>query len=396
MVQSYSSDLIKYAKAADEIKHAIERSRYRSVATVNRETLSLYFGVGKFVSENSRTHFWGTGALTSISVLLQKELPGLRGFSESGLKRMRIFYEEWSPLISSPKYIKDTHSDTSSCLNRPTALDDLNIDEHLLLNMLLHPADVSFSWEDFLKISFSHHIEILTRSKDLVERLFYVHFAAQGAWSLSTLKNYIKEGIYSKRGIMPSNFTRVLPETAYASKAIMAFKDEYMLEMVNLENVGEREQDWNEKVIENQIVTNIKQFILKFGNDFAFIDSQHRLIVAGEEMYADLVFFNRELNASVIIELKRGKFRTNYLGQLSGYLTAYDMTEKKSHENPSIGIILCQDANRQFVEIMVRDYDKPMGVATYRTAQEMPENLRRTLPDINELQQLLTEDMTTG
>ena len=97
----------------------------------------------------------------------------------------------------------------------------------------------------------------------------------------------------------------------------MAFKDEYMLEMVNLENIGEKEQDWNEKVIETQIVANIKQFILKFGNDFVFIGSQHRLIVAGEEMFADLVFFNRELNASVIVELKRGKFRANYLGQLS-------------------------------------------------------------------------------
>ncbi len=175
----------------------------------------------------------------------------------------------------------------------------------------------------------------------------------------------------------------------------MAFKDEYMLEMVNLENIGEKEQDWNEKVIETQIVANIKQFILKFGNDFVFIGSQHRLIVAGEEMFADLVFFNRELNASVIVELKRGKFRANYLGQLSGYLTAYDMTEKKPHENPTIGIILCQDANRQFVEVLVRDYDKPMGVATYRTAQEMPENLRRTLPDINELQSLLSKDNST-
>ena len=188
---------------------------------------------------------------------------------------------------------------------------------------------------------------------------------------------------------MPSNFTRVLPETAYASKAIMAFKDEYMLEMVNLENVGEREQDWNEKVIENQIVTNIKQFILKFGNDFAFIDSQHRLIVAGEEMYADLVFFNRELNASVIIELKRGKFRTNYLGQLSGYLTAYDMTEKKSHENPSIGIVLCKTANKDFVEYVIQDYAKPMGVATYRLSEDMPEKLREALPDVEELKKLL-------
>lgn len=279
-----------------------------------------------------------------------------------------------------------------TALIRPIALDELDIDEHLLLQLIGQPFNTEFTWDDFVKISFSHHIEILTRSKDIAERLFYIHCAAQNAWSLSSLKNYLKEDIYSNRGSLPSNFLQVLPEATYAVKAALAFKDEYMLEMVNLENVGEREQDWNEKVIENQIVANIKQFILRFGNDFTFIDSQHRLIVAGEEMFADLVFFNRELNASVIVELKRGKFRPNYLGQLSGYLTVYDMTDKKPHENPSIGIVLCQDANRQFVEIMVRDYDKPMGVATYRTAQEMPENLRKTLPDIDKLQNLLSEN----
>ena len=373
--QVIPSDYTQYAEAVEIIKHAIERCRYRSAAAVNKETLSLYFGVGKFVSENSRIGCWGTKALPTISKLLQRELPGLHGFSDSGLKRMRSFYEEWRAFLI-----------------RPTALDELDIDEHLLLQLIWQPFNTEFTWDDFVKISFSHHIEILTRSKDIAERLFYIHCAAQNAWSLSSLKNYLKEDIYSNRGSLPSNFLQVLPEATYAVKAALAFKDEYMLEMVNLENVGEREQDWNEKVIENQIVANIKQFILRFGNDFTFIDSQHRLIVAGEEMFADLVFFNRELNASVIVELKRGKFRPNYLGQLSGYLTVYDMTDKKPHENPSIGIVLCQDANRQFVEIMVRDYDKPMGVATYRTAQEMPENLRKTLPDIDKLQNLLSEN----
>lgn len=169
-------------------------------------------------------------------------------------------------------------------------MDELDIDEHLLLQLIGQPFNTEFTWDDFVKISFSHHIEILTRSKDIAERLFYIHCAAQNAWSLSSLKNYLKEDIYSNRGSLPSNFLQVLPEATYAVKAALAFKDEYMLEMVNLENVGEREQDWNEKVIENQIVANIKQFILRFGNDFTFIDSQHRLIVAGEEMFADLVF----------------------------------------------------------------------------------------------------------
>ena len=267
--QVIPSDYTQYAEAVEIIKHAIERCRYRSAAAVNKETLSLYFGVGKFVSENSRIGCWRTFLI-----------------------RPTVLGE-----------LENHSSEKGTALIHPTALGELDIDEHLLLQLIGQPVNTEFTWDDFVKISFSHHIEILTRSKDIAERLFYIHCAAQNAWSLSSLKNYLKEDIYSNRGSLPSNFLQVLPEAIYAVKATLAFKDEYMLEMVNLENVGEREQDWNEKVIENQIVTNIKQFILRFGNDFTFIDSQHRLIVAGEEMFADLVFFNRELNASVIVEL---------------------------------------------------------------------------------------------
>ena len=181
--QVIPSDYTQYAEAVEIIKHAIERCRYRSAAAVNKETLSLYFGVGKFVSENSRIGCWGTKALPTISKLLQRELPGLHGFSESGLKRMRSFYEEWRTFLI-----------------RPTVLGELDIDEHLLLQLIGQPVNTEFTWDDFVKISFSHHIEILTRSKDIAERLFYIHCAAQNAWSLSSLKNYLKEDIYSNRG----------------------------------------------------------------------------------------------------------------------------------------------------------------------------------------------------
>lgn len=131
--------------------------------------------------------------------------------------------------------------------NSSNSVGRIDIDEHLLLQLIGQPVNTEFTWDDFVKISFSHHIEILTRSKDIAERLFYIHCAAQNAWSLSSLKNYLKEDIYSNRGSLPSNFLQVLPEAIYAVKATLAFKDEYMLEMVNLENVGEREQDWNER-----------------------------------------------------------------------------------------------------------------------------------------------------
>ena len=184
-----------------------------AASAANKEQLSLYYGIGCYVSKNSREGFWGKGAIEAISRQLQKELPGLRGFSASNIKNMRSFYEEWSPVI-----------------NRQPMAD------------------------------------------------------------------------------------------------------------------------------ENKTLTTVG---------------------------------DSELNSLVAVELKSGKFRSSYLGQLSTYLSALDAYVRKPHENPAIGILLCRDMNQSFVEFAIRDYDKPMGVATYRTTKDMPERLRNALPDIEELKKLL-------
>ena len=170
----------------------------------------------------------------------------------------------------------------------------------------------------------------------------------------------------------------------------MMFKDEYFLDFINVEQIGERESiDVDEREVEQQIIQNIKNFIMTFGNDFAFIGNQYHLEVYGVEHFPDLLFFNRELNALVVVELKTGDFKSSYLGQLMSYLSILDAKVKKPHENPSIGIVLCKEANREYVEFVIRDYNKPMGVATYKTTAEMPEELRKALPDIEELKKLL-------
>ena len=189
---------------------------------------------------------------------------------------------------------------------------------------------------------------------------------------------------------MPSNFTQTIPDNKMARKAVMMFKDSYLLDFINVEQIGEREAiDVDERVVEQQIVQNVKQFIMTFGRDFAFIGNQYHLEVYGVEHFPDLLFFNRELNAMICFELKIGEFKTSYLGQLMSYLSILDAKVKKPHENPSIGIVLCKEANRDYVEFVIRDYSKPMGVATYTTTSDMPEQLRKALPDIEELKKLL-------
>ena len=361
-----------YREAVKAIKEAILRSQYRAAASVNKEQLSLYYGIGRYVSENSRTGFWGKGAIEQISSLLQKELPGLRGFSTSNIKNMRVFYEEWEPV-----------------LNRQPLADDLVLDEKLLLVEIRQPLADEFNWSDFLSIGFSHHTEIISKAKTLEARLFYIHECATRYWSKYTLRDYLKTDLYSHRGTFPNNFAQALPDTKQALKAVCSFKDEYLLDFINVEELNEQEEDLDEKIVEKAIVANVKKFIMTFGQDFSFIGNQYRMEVAGEEMFIDLLFFNRELNSLVAVELKSGKFRTSYLGQLNTYLSALDTYIRKPHENPSIGIILCREMNQTFVEFAVRDYNKPMGVATYHASKDMPERLRNALPDIEDLRKLL-------
>ena len=336
--------------------------------------LSLYYGIGKYVSENTRNGVWGTDAIKQISVRLQKELPGLRGFSESNIKNMRQFFEEWAPYV-----------------NRQPVADDLELDGKFLLAEIRQPAAGDLDWKEFLSIGFSHHMEIIAKVKDIDARLFYIHECATRAWDKYTLRDYIKSGLYQGTESLPNNFDTALADTKFAIKATKAFKENYLLDFINIENLGESDEDIDERVIENQIVNNIKEFILRFGTDFIFIGNQYRIEVAGEEMFIDLLFFNREINSLVAVELKAGKFKATYLGQLNTYLSILDDTVRKPHENPSVGIILCKDMNRSFVDYVIRDYDKPLGVATYKTSKEMPDDLLKALPPVNELKKLLDD-----
>lgn len=193
--------------------------------------------------------------------------------------------------------------------------------------------------------------------------------------------------------ILPNNFSKNILDAKEARKAVMMFKDEYTLDFLNVEEIGERDaEDIDERVVEQNIVQNIKKFIMTFGHDFAFIGNQYHLEVYGVEHFPDLLFFNRELNSMVCVELKTGAFKTGYLGQLMTYLRILDDYVKKPHENPTIGIILCKEVNKEYVEYVIQDYDKPMGVATYNTSEEMPERLRNALPDIDELKKYYDEN----
>lgn len=368
-----------YDTAVSVIKAAILKSQARAAQAVNQELLALYYGIGKYISLNSRECKWGAGAIKSISEQLRNELPGLRGFSETSLKKMRLFYEQWQLLENRPPMAGDLENAENKdfidagfimSLNRPPMAGDLDIN-------------------DFLSISFTHHDEILSKTSTLEERVFYIHKAATMKWDKYTLRDYLKADLFHHQNEMPNNFVTTIQDKRLAMKTIKMFKDEYLLDFINVEQIDETDpENIDERVIENSIVMNIKNFIMTFGKGFTYRGHQIHYDKFGVDSWIDLLFFNRELKSLVCIELKKGEFKPAYLGQLAAYLRILDDEEKLPEENPSIGVILCKEANKPFVEYVLQDYNRPMGVATYTTSID---RLKELLPPEEELKKLIVD-----
>jgi predicted nuclease of restriction endonuclease-like (RecB) superfamily len=359
-----------YKTAIKELKSMILASRYRAAALANRELLMLYFSVGKLISDKSRDGQWGTNVLANLSDDLQNELPGLRGFGSSNLKRMRSFFEAWN---------EDYEI-------RPLLTGELNVKKiSVKKGTPIRPLLTGELKNHFISLSFTHHSEVLAKVKDFKERIFYVEQAAINYWSVATLEHQINANLFKKQGKLLNNFNKAIDNDKQREKALQTFKDEFLLDFINIEDADFAD----EKEIENEIVRNIRKFILSIGNDFAFIGNQYRLVIEDEEWFIDLLFYNRKLQCLVAFELKKGKFKPEYLGKMNFYLTALDETVKQPHENPSIGIILCKSKTDKVVEFSFRDFNKAMGVATYKTSKELPAKYKGILPDAKTLKKLL-------
>lgn len=377
------------------IKAAILQSQSKAAQMVNQEQLSLYFGIGRYVSENSRQGFWGMSAIDNISKLLKAELPGLRGFSAENIKLMRRFYEAWKDLEVNP-VVETTEMENSDLralsTNSVVETTELQkpITKPLTIRGLRLTHDEDFPLTAFLNLSFTHHVAIFRYAKDYDERKYYIQLAYQQRMKADDLEDIIKANVYEHRNALPNNFFKAIPDRTLAMRTLQMFKDSYLLDYINVEDIDASDPiDVDERVIEQSIVMNIKNFIMTFGRSFTYKGHQVHYDKLGHDHWIDLLFFNRELQALVVVELKKGEFKTSYLGQLAAYLRILDDDEKLPGENPSVGIILCKKADKAYVEYVLQDYMKPMGVATY---QQMQNRLRELLPPEEEMKRLMQGD----
>ena len=308
---------------------------------------------------------------------------------------MRRFYEAWKDLEVNP-VVETTEMENSDLrvlsTNSVVETTELQkpVTKPLTIRGLRLTHDEDFPLTAFLNLSFTHHVAIFRYAKDYDERKYYIQLAYQQRMKADDLENIIKTNVYEHRNALPNNFFKAIPDRTLALRTLQMFKDSYLLDYINVEDIDASDPiDVDERVIEQSIVMNIKNFIMTFGRSFTYKGHQVHYDKLGHDHWIDLLFFNRELQALVVVELKKGEFKTSYLGQLAAYLRILDDDEKLPGENPSVGIILCKKADKAYVEYVLQDYIKPMGVATY---QQMQNRLRELLPPEEEMKRLMQGD----
>ncbi|MGJ7033801.1 PDDEXK nuclease domain-containing protein [Niabella hirudinis] len=364
-----------YLQFVRTVKRKILQSRYQAAKLVNHELLLLYYSIGHSLHEKMTAANWGDKVLQQIAIDLQNELPGLRGFSYRSLKNMRQFYNCYQTAVIGQSVTAQLPNQSEKRLHATSSKKEIG-------QSLTAQLDSSFINTVFTALSFTHHILLINKCKDAEERIYYMHQAAAHHWTVSLLQHHIESNLYHKKGKLPNNFQKALPKTI-AANALNTFKDEYLLDFINIT------PEDDERVFENKIINNIRQFILSLGTGFSFMGTQYRLVVDEEEFFTDLLFFNRVLQCLVAIELKRGRFKPEYAGKLNFYLNLLDDQVKLPHEHASIGIILCKEKNNKVVEYAFKSMRKAMGVATYTTRKQPPSRLKKILPDAASLKKLL-------
>ena len=231
-------------------------------------------------------------------------------------------------------------------------------------------------------LPWGHNVRLIDRVKDRTEREWYARAAIENGWSRDILLHQVDSGLYHRQGKALSNFARVLP-APQSDLAVQMLKDPYNFDFLRL---GEEAQ---EREVERGLVAHIRDFLLELGVGFAFVGSQVRLEVGGEDFYLDLLFYHVRLRCYVVVDLKAGEFQPEFAGKMNFYLSAADDLLRHPDDQPSVGILLCRRQNRVVAEYALRDVHKPLGVTTYQLAAALPESYKGELPTVEELEEEL-------
>lgn len=314
----------------DEIIGLIKQARYHAAKMVNKELINLYWTIGHYISSKIKSSVWGESVVKELADYLKRKEPSLKGFSDKNLWRMKQFYETYKEV---PK-----------------------------LSAVLR------------EISWTHNLCIMSRTKTMEEKEFYLQMTLREHYSTRELERQINSSLYER--VMLNDVKLSALAKQLHPDISRSFKDQYILEFLGLPSKH------SEHSLQKGLVMQMKDFILELGKDFLFVDEEYRVQVGHSDFYIDLLFYHRGLQCLVAFELKADKFKPEYLGQLDFYLEALDRDVRKPNENPSIGILLCKDKDNEIVEYALNRSLSPTMVAEYQTLLPDKKILKQKLQDL--------------
>ncbi len=333
-----------YKSLLGELKNNICSAQMKAAQAVNHELVNLYWSMGKKIAHNQAETRWGSRFLEMLSRDLQNAFPETQGFSVRNLKYMRAF-------------------------------------------ALSYP-DLQIGQQAVAQLPWSHIILLIQKVKDDSLKEWYANQCIENGWSRHALDNHIKQNLHSRQAISQekaSNYLFRLP-APQSQLAHEMLKNPYNFTFLGLHD------DALEREIEHASIQHITKFLLELGKGFAFVGRQVPLEVDNEQFFIDMLFYNLKLRCFVVVEIKAGKFKPEHAGQLNFYLSAVDVQWKQPQDNPTIGLLLCKSRSKIIAEYALKDIDKPIGISEYELTKAIPEDLKPSLPSIEEIEAELNAD----
>lgn len=355
-----------YAALLADIKQRVQQAQVRAMLSVNAELIRLYWEIGQTINLRQQQEGWGTAVIPRLARDLHNELPEEKGFSERNIKRMLAFYREYPHLTGLPQVV-------------PQVVAQMNLHTEGPQAATLFPSEL------LLSLPWGHHAELMAKVKDHTTRQWYMQAALENGWSRNILLMQIQSVAHQRLGRAASNFALRLPQ--HDSDLVQqTLKDPYLFDFLSLQT------GFHERELETGLIQHLEKFLLELGQGFAFVGRQYHLDMGEQDFYIDLLFYHLKLRCYVVIDLKRGDFKPEYAGKMNFYCSVVD--DKLRHENdqPTIGLILCQQPNRVLAEYALRGVDKPIGVSSYELTRALPAELQSSLPSIEEIERELQGD----
>jgi predicted nuclease of restriction endonuclease-like (RecB) superfamily len=356
-----------YGELLADIKTRIQRAQNRAVMAANAEMIRMYWDIGRMVVKRQADEGWGGGILARLAKDLKNELPEVKGFSKRNLQLMVQFQKAYPDLFANTQPAVAHLADPEA----PARTDPRG-------EQSTQPLVAQLPW--------AHNVILIQKVKDTVNRRWYAKQALSEGWSRDTLALMIKSKAHERQGQAVDNFDHHLPEP-HAQLARDTLKDPYVFDFLTLD------APFRERELEMGLIEHLERFLMELGAGFAFVGRQVHLAVGDTDFYIDLLFFHLRLRSFIVVDLKIGPFKPEYAGKINFYCNVVDEQYRHSDDNPTIGLILCQDKKRVLAEYALRGMSKPIGVSEYELTRALPEELKSSLPTIDQIESALTADL---